>query len=96
VLPFYRSSEFVADTGNAVVINVSFERNCGSDHCLKALLNSLTADSLVTNSSHTLITISVLNSNFTISVILRFVNNPAISGGSIAFDKQSHMMVNFE
>ena len=93
MLPFYRSSEFVADTGNAVVINVSFERKCGSDHCLKALLNSLTADSLVTKAH---ITISVLNSNFTISVILRFVNNTAISGGSIAFDKQSHMMVKFE
>ena len=30
VLPFYRSSEFVADTGNAVVINVSFESNIGN------------------------------------------------------------------
>jgi len=68
-------------------------KKCGSDHCLKALLNSLTADSLVTKAH---ITISVLNSNFTISVILRFVNNTAISGGSIAFDKQSHTMVNFE
>ena len=77
-----------------MVINVSFERKCGSDRCLKASLISLTADSLVTKAH---ITISALNSNyFTISVILRFVNNTAISGGSIAFDKQSHMMVNFE
>jgi len=30
VLPFYRSSEFVADTGNAVVIDVSFESNIGN------------------------------------------------------------------
>jgi len=30
VLPFYRSSEFVADAGNAVVIDVSFESNIGN------------------------------------------------------------------
>ena len=30
MLPFSRSSEFAADTGNAVVINVSFESNIGN------------------------------------------------------------------
>jgi len=32
----------------------------------------------------------VLNSDFAVSVILSFVNNTAISGGAIPFDKQSY------
>jgi len=39
---------------------------------------------------------SVLNSNFAVSVILSFVNNTAISGGAIVFDKRSRMTINFE
>ena len=85
-------------------INVSFESGGGDSQIIVEFL--LTADYQGTHLRITTTTlkwninmpqhISVLNSNFTISVILRFVNNTAISGGSKAFEKQSHMMVNFE
>jgi len=64
-------------------INVPFESNIRNVIIVdsQSMLNSLTTDSLVTKAH---ITISILNSNHTISVTLRLVNNTAISGGSIA------------
>ena len=55
-----------------------------------------TLSSLTVNSLETKTYLSASLTAIYSSVMLKFINNTAPSGGAIVFHKQSHMMVNLE